>query len=43
MVLVLSDPVAQVGVIVGGAVLGRVLLAPPVVEPTGPEPSAIFA
>ncbi len=36
-----STPFAQVALIAAGALIGRLALAPPVVSPTGPEPSPI--
>ncbi len=39
--LLWSTPVSQVAIIAGGAVIGRLLLAPPPERPTGAEPSPI--
>ena len=36
-----TTPFAQVAIIGAGAVIGRVLLSPPIVPPTGPEPSPV--
>ena len=36
-----TTPSAQVAIIVGGALIGRVLLMAPVAPPTGPEPSPV--
>jgi chromate transporter len=39
--LLWTTPFAQVAIIAAGALIGRLLLAPPVARPTGPEPSPI--
>jgi len=36
-----TTPFAQVAIIVGGALIGRFLLSPPIAAPTGPEPSPV--
>ena len=36
-----TTPFAQVAIIAAGALIGRLLLAPPVASPTGPEPSPV--
>jgi chromate transporter len=39
--LLWPSPVTQVAIIAGGAAIGRLVLAPPTAQPTGPEPSPV--